>query len=178
MRRVFLIGPMGSGKSAVGKRLARLLDWEFLDSDAEIERRTGVDIPFIFEKEGESGFRVREAAVIAELSQLDHTVLSTGGGAIMSAATRAILRERGMVVYLQTSVEQQARRVRDGASRPMVAGRPVQERLTELLQQREPLYLDTAHIVVPTDGRRVPTVAQSIFERLRASDADGGAAEQ
>src|SRR5579871_2521029 len=111
-RNVFLIGPMGSGKSAVGKHLARLLDAPFYDSDAEIERRTGVDIAFIFEKEGEPGFRLREREAIDALTRIEPVVLATGGGAVVSSDNRQSLAERGCVVYLEASVEQQLNRVR------------------------------------------------------------------
>ena len=108
---IFLIGPMGSGKTALGKALAKALQLSFVDSDAEIERRTGVDIAFSFEKEGETGFRQRERDAIAELTQREGIVLATGGGAVIEADNRHNLAERGCVVYLITSVEQQAHRV-------------------------------------------------------------------
>src|SRR5215475_8556506 len=118
---VFLVGPMGSGKTAVGRYLARLLDLTFHDSDTEIERRTGVDIPFIFEKEGEVGFRQREHETIEILTAMERIVLATGGGAILLPENRRMLAERGRVVYLQTSVAQQADRVRQGRARPLLA---------------------------------------------------------
>src|SRR6201998_2224500 len=111
---VFLVGPMGSGKSAVGKHLARLLHLPFYDSDAEIERRTGVDIPFIFEKEGEEGFRQRERETIEVLTAMEGIVRATGGGAILLPENRRMLADRGRVVYLQTSIAQQVERVRQG----------------------------------------------------------------
>src|SRR6185437_16867136 len=119
--RIFLIGPMGSGKSAVGKYLARLLRMPFCDSDAEIERRTGVDIPDIFDKEGEAGFRQRERETLEALTSLPRIVLATGGGAILLAENRRVLSERGCVVYLETSVTQQADRVKQGRTRPLLA---------------------------------------------------------
>ena len=119
-RNVFLIGPMGSGKSAVGRLLARLLDAPFYDSDAEIERRTGVDIPYIFEREGESGFREREREIIEELTGLEPIVLATGGGAVLRPENRQRLAEHGHVVYLETSVEQQVQRVRHEIGRAHV----------------------------------------------------------
>src|SRR5215470_4646953 len=117
---LFLVGPMGSGKSAVGRQLARLLRLPFYDSDAEIERRTGVDIPFIFEKEGEAGFRQRERETIEMLTARDHIVLATGGGAVLLPENRRVLAERGRVVYLQASIAQQAERVRQGRDRPLL----------------------------------------------------------
>jgi shikimate kinase len=166
-RSIFLIGPMGSGKTAVGKALAKLCQFEFIDSDHEIERRTGVDIPMIFEKEGEAGFRTRERDVIAELTQRPRVVLSTGGGAILAPESRTLLRERGFVVYLQTSVQQQALRVRESQHRPMLHGADdVAERLAALMAERAPLYEQTAHIVVSTDRRHVRSVAEQIMREL------------
>ena len=117
---LFLIGPMGAGKSAVGRQLARMLHLAFMDSDEEIETRTGVDIPFIFEKEGEEGFRKREAKAIDDLSQRQGLVLATGGGAVIDEKTRSHLGARGFVVYLQTSVDQQLERTRRGRERPLL----------------------------------------------------------
>src|SRR5215472_15329797 len=117
---VFLIGPMGSGKTAVGRALARSLGLAFYDSDAEVERRTGVDIPFIFEKEGESGFRQREREAIEQLTSLNRIVLATGGGAVLLPENRRNLAERGCVIYLQTSVAQQTERVSQGRNRPLL----------------------------------------------------------
>src|ERR1700742_3214392 len=118
---VFLIGPMGSGKTAVGRYLARLLDLTFYDSDAEIERRTGVDIPFIFEKEGEDGFRQRERETIEILTALDGIVLATRGGPKLLPENRRVLSERGRVLYLQSPIAQQVERVRQGRTRPLLS---------------------------------------------------------
>src|SRR5215469_3115717 len=166
---VFLIGPMGSGKTAVGRRLARSLGLPFHDSDAEIERRTGVDIPFIFEKEGEAGFRQREREVIEALTALEGVVLATGGGAVLLAENRRLLAERGCVVYLQTSVEQQADRVRHGRKRPLLASGDAATRLSHLMDARAPLYSEVADIVVSTDGRRVNNVAEQVLRELAAA---------
>src|SRR5499425_1635887 len=137
---LFLVGPMGSGKSAVGKQLARLLRLPFYDSDTEIERRTGVDIPFIFEKEGEAGFRQREREAIEALTALEGIVLATGGGAVLLSENRRHLAERGQVVYLETSVDQQAHRVRHGRHRPLLsAADDPADRLGELMSARAPL---------------------------------------
>ena len=167
---IFLIGPMGSGKSAVGKQLARLLDYPFLDSDHEIEKRTGADIPLIFEREGESGFRHREREVIAELSARARIVLATGGGAVLDADTRRDLQARGWVVYLETSVAQQAERAGRTRHRPLLHGAtdPTQ-RLHELLLVREPLYREIADLTVSTNHRRVPVVADIIVQKFRES---------
>ena len=160
---------MGSGKSAVGKRLARELGLRFVDSDGEIEKRSGVEIDFIFEKEGEAGFRRREKDMIEELTQLHGIVLATGGGAIMDADNRRALVANGRVVYLEASVGQQRERVGDASSRPMIRGqRDITARLTELMAMREPLYQEIAQIIVPTDKRHVAAVAKDIAQRLEA----------
>jgi shikimate kinase len=177
-RRIFLIGPMGSGKTAVGKCLARLLRVPYVDSDAEIERRTGADISFIFEKEGEPAFRERESEVILELTGRDPVVLSTGGGAILLPQNRAALKSRGAVVYLETSVAQQAERVRSGRHRPLLAGAGADPavRLAELMNVRAALYAETADITIPTDDRQVRSVAEQILHELRARTVPAGAA--
>jgi shikimate kinase len=165
---VFLVGPMGSGKSAVGRALARLLGYGFVDSDAEIENRTGVDIPFIFEKEGEAGFRLREREILDELTRARRTVVSTGGGAVLLEENRRNLTERGVVVYLHASVDQQADRTRHGRHRPLLnAAEDPRRRLAELMAFREPLYRGVAHLTVPTDGRRVQSVADDVLAGLR-----------
>jgi shikimate kinase len=166
---VFLIGPMGSGKTAVGRHLARALGLPFYDSDAEIERRTGVDIPFIFEKEGEAGFRQREREAIEALTLLPRIVLATGGGAVLLPENRRHLAERGCVVYLQTSVAQQANRVRYGRNRPLLSeGGDAATRLGQLMDARAPLYAEIADIIVPTDGRRVHSVAEHVLRTIAA----------
>jgi shikimate kinase len=160
---LFLIGPMGSGKSAVGKQLARLLRLPFYDSDAEIERRTGVDIPFIFEKEGEAGFRQRERETIEILTAMAHIVLATGGGAVLLPENRRMLAERGRVVYLQTSVAQQADRVRQGRARPLLTNVDPADKLAELMRLREPLYAEIADVTVRS-------VAEDILRELDAAE--------
>ncbi len=157
---------MGAGKSAVGRQLARLLHLDFLDSDDEIEARTGVDIPFIFEKEGEAGFRKREAKVVDELSQREGIVLATGGGAVLDADSRSHLGARGVVIYLYTSVAQQLSRTRHGRERPLLMQGDAEETLEKLLTHRDPLYREIADLVIDTDGRRVKAVAREIVERL------------
>lgn len=166
-RNLILVGPMGSGKSAVGRQLARTLKRPFVDSDVELERRTGVDIPLIFEKEGEAGFRARERELIDELVGRCGIVLSTGGGAILLAENRRRLREGGLVIYLETSIEQQLTRVREGDRRPLLSGAPdLALRLTELMALRAPLYTEVAALTVRTDGRRVREVVDQILSQL------------
>ena len=170
-RNVFLVGPMGSGKSAVGKLLARLLNAPFYDSDAEVERRTGVDITFIFEKEGEARFRQREREAIDALTRMEPVVLATGGGAVLLAENRQYLSERGCVVYLQASVEQQANRVRHARHRPLLTNVDPETKLRQLMEEREALYLGVADITVSTDGRKIQSVADEVLRRLKVSAA-------
>ena len=164
--KIFLVGPMGAGKSAVGKQLARSLHLTFADSDDEVESRTGVDIPFIFEKEGEEGFRKREAAAIADLTRHDNIVLATGGGAVIQADNRNNLGARGFVVYLYTTVEQQVARTSKGRDRPLLEQGDPRETLQKLLDVRDPLYREIADLIVNTDGRKVKSVADEIIQHL------------
>ena len=157
---------MGAGKSAVGRQLARQLHLDFLDSDEQIEIRTGVDIPFIFEKEGEAGFRKREAKVIEDLSQQDGVVLATGGGVVMDPQNRNHLGARGFVIYLHTSVDQQLARTRKGRDRPLLDNDDPRAVLDALMEIRDPLYREIADLTVETDGRKVRAVANEILERL------------
>ena len=166
---VFLIGPMGSGKTAVGKHLARLLRAPFRDSDAEIESRTGVDISYIFSREGEEGFRQREREVIEDVTRESPIVLATGGGAILLPENRVALHERGFVVYLETSLEQQADRVRQGRNRPLLHDVDPLTKLTELMIVRAPLYESLADFTIATDGRKVHIVADAIFAAFKVA---------
>ena len=169
-KNIYLIGPMGSGKTAVGRRLARLLDVPFYDSDAEIERRTGVDIPFIFDREGEAGFRQREREAIEALTRLEPIVLATGGGAILSADNRTRLSATGTVVYLETSLGQQLKRVGSGRGRPLLRDGDLAERLAALRTDREPFYREIADYLVSTDHRRVQKVAEQILREVRGHE--------
>jgi shikimate kinase len=164
---VFLIGPMGSGKTAVGKQLAKLLHLQFYDSDAEIEHRTGVDIPYIFEKEGEAGFREREREVIDSLTSMHEVIIATGGGAVLLPENREHLANRGRVVYLQTGIEQQLERTRHGRQRPLLYTDNPEQKLRDLMAFRAPLYESIAAVVVPTDGRQVRAVAEEVVQRLQ-----------
>jgi shikimate kinase len=164
---IFLIGPMGSGKTAVGRHLARLFRYAFHDSDADIEAKTGVDIPFIFEKEGEAGFRIRERESIDRLTQLTSIVLATGGGAVIDPANRRALAERGVVVYLATSVNQQIERTRHARHRPLLHDTDPEQKLKDLMSRRAVLYAEIADLTVTTDGRRVQLVAEEIHQELR-----------
>jgi shikimate kinase len=170
-RNIYLIGLMGSGKTAVGRHLARLLGVPFYDSDAEVERRTGVDIPFIFEREGEAGFRQREHEAIEALTLLEPVVMATGGGAILLPENRKLLTEHGTIVYLETSLGQQLQRVGSGRGRPLLRGGNLTDRLKGLRADREPIYLELADYIVPTDHRRVPKVAEQILRDVRGQES-------
>ncbi len=164
--RYFLIGPMGAGKSTVGRRLARALGREFLDSDRVIEERTGARIPWIFEVEGEAGFRGRERAVLADLTARPGIVLATGGGAILDPTNRAHLAERGTVIYLKTSLEQQLRRVARDPNRPLVQVADPRAKLQSLMAERGPLYESVAHHVIRTDAQGPHHVVRRLLARL------------
>lgn len=165
-QNLFLVGPMGAGKSAVGRQLARLLHLDFVDSDEEIENRTGVDIPFIFEKEGEAGFRKREVKVIDDLSKRQGVVLATGGGAVLDAENRSRLGARGYVIYLHTTVQQQLDRTERGRNRPLLENGDREKVLEGLMEARDPLYREISDLIIETDGRRVKEVAAEIRDAL------------
>jgi len=176
---VFLIGPMGSGKTAVGRQLAKALDLEFHDADAELEKRTGVNIPYIFEKEGEAGFREREREIIDSLTQLQSVVIATGGGAVLLSENRDRLKQRGCVVYLKASVEQQLERTRHSRNRPLLNTSDPEAKLRSLFKLRTPLYESIADITANTDGQRVAAVCDQIVQQLNqrqpAAYAEGAA---
>jgi shikimate kinase len=164
---LFLTGPMGAGKSTIGRQLSRQLRMTFYDSDREIENRTGVDIPLIFELEGEQGFRKRERLVIDELTSLPNIVLATGGGAILDADNRKHLAERGLVIYLHASVNQQLDRTKHDRNRPLLQTDNPRQRLGDLMQLRDPLYREIADLVIDTDGKRVMAVVNQIIRKLK-----------
>ncbi|MDZ7828453.1 MAG: shikimate kinase AroK [Halofilum sp. (in: g-proteobacteria)] len=169
-RRIFLVGPMGAGKTTIGTALARALDLTFLDSDREIEQRSGVDIATIFDFEGESGFRKRERAMIDELTARDDIVLATGGGAVLDPDNRQRLSTRGTVVFLDTSVDEQVRRTRHDRARPLLQSEDRRATLKQLAEERAPLYGEIADIVVATDGSRRGATVDRILRALGAPD--------
>ena len=175
-RNVYLIGPMGSGKTAVGRRLAALLGLRFIDSDAEIEKRTGVDIRYIFEKEGETRFRERERDVIAELTALEDVVIATGGGVILDPANRERLANTGTVVYLETTVETLVRRTKAAKTRPLLMNDDPRTVLERMMLIRRPLYENAADLRIETTGRQVRAVAADIQQRLQKRVAKLGPA--
>lgn len=157
---------MGAGKSTIGRLLARSLKLGFVDSDAEIEERTGADIPWIFDVEGEHGFRDREQQAIDELTQRDRTVLATGGGAVLRDANRRALSARGFVIYLHTSLEEQVRRTSNDRKRPLLNRGDPREILKTLMDERDPLYREIADLVVESDSSSPRSVAQRVLSQL------------
>ena len=164
---IFLIGPMGAGKTTMGRQLARRLKMEFYDSDRVIEERTGADIPLIFDKEGEEGFRKREEAVIDELTQKDNIILATGGGAILRPSNRQHLKERSTVIYLHSDISNLIERVRHDKNRPLLQTQDPEAKLRELMEIREPLYRETADITINTGEKSIRTVINVILDRLK-----------
>jgi len=158
---------MGAGKSTVGRQLAAALSFEFKDSDQEIQRRTGVDIPTIFEYEGEEGFRQRERQVIEELSGLSGIVMATGGGTVLSSDNRRDLASHGVVIYLHCSPEQQYARTARDRNRPLLQKEPL-ACLRRLMEKRAPLYRQVADMVVSTERRSTPSVVKEIRRRLES----------
>lgn len=166
-RNIFLIGPMGAGKSTIGREIADRLHLDFFDSDQEIERRTGADIAWVFDLEGEEGFRKREETVIEDLSEKQGIVLATGGGSVISTNVRNRLSARGIVVYLETTIDKQVARTQRDRRRPLLqtAEKP-RTVLENLAVERNPLYEDIADIIVQTDDQSAKVVAHKIIERL------------
>jgi shikimate kinase/3-dehydroquinate synthase len=171
MQNVFLVGLMGAGKTTIGRILARKLGKRFIDSDHEIEARTGASIPWIFEIEGEESFRRREAEVIRDLCNEDGIVLATGGGAVLDAGTRQILQQRGTVIYLRANVNSIMVRVSHDKNRPLLQTADPRRRIEELMAQREPLYREVAALVVDTGRPNVQSMVQTILEQLDGLEA-------
>lgn len=167
---VFLVGPMGAGKSTIGRMLAEFLQRDFRDADREIEERSGVDIPWIFDMEGEAGFRDREVAMLAELVDCDNAVVSTGGGAVMREENRRLMAARGTVIYLKTSVDEQIRRTARDRKRPLLQNGNPEQTLRTLMAQREPLYEEIADLTVLTDQRSPKSVVQELCQLLEQQD--------
>ncbi len=168
MSNIILVGPMGAGKSTIGRLLAKELRLPFRDSDKEIEQRTGASIPLIFDVEGEQGFREREHVAIKELCQMDGVVLATGGGAVLRVDNRQVLCAGGRVIYLCTSVEQQLDRTSRDRNRPLLQTPNPREILTNIMAVRDPLYREIADIVVQTDERPPRLVVVEIIGQLQA----------
>lgn len=161
---LILVGPMGAGKSTLGRHLSQVLSWPFYDSDRVIEEKTGADIPWIFDVEGESGFRRREQEAIDELTQHRSIVLATGGGAVITPENRQMMHERGCVVYLWTPVDVQLARTRNDRNRPLLQTADPQAKLEALFAERDPLYRSVAHHVVSTASGNLRKVADEVLK--------------
>ena len=164
---LFLVGLMGAGKTSVGRLLAKRFNKTFYDCDQEIERRTGVKIPVIFDIEGEARFRVRESAVLLELAALHDIVLATGGGAVVREENRRVLAQNGTVVYLRAAPEDLWQRTRHDRSRPLLQTGDRRAKLEQLFTQRDPLYQEVATLIVDTGKQSLRSLAQQIEQRLR-----------
>ena len=165
-QNIILIGPMGSGKSTIGNILANKLGRDFQDSDHFIEKRTGVDIGRIFDIEGEDGFRDRESQALENLLNLDNQVVATGGGSVLRKENQTLLRSKGYIVFLDTSVNQQMQRLRRDKKRPLLQTENPRERLEDLFNARRPIYLDLADLAVKTDRKQARKLAAEIINQL------------
>lgn len=166
-RNIYLVGPMGSGKTTIGQRLASLLGLEFLDCDHELEAHTGASVSLIFDVEGEEGFRARETRLLADLTTRQGVLIATGGGVILREENRRMLRDTGLVVYLKTSVAQQLRRLSRDRSRPLLQTEDRRARLEALAERRNPLYEEVAQIVFPAQNRGLDAVAKDLERKIR-----------
>ncbi len=167
MRSVILIGPMGSGKTTVGRALARELGYTFIDADHELEARCGVDVPYIFEKEGEAGFRSRETELLRELVTMEDAVIATGGGVVTEEENRKLLRQGPYVVYLLASVDQQFKRTRNSSHRPLLQTQNPRGRLNELLSKRDPWYRACSDLIVASATRSTKELVHSLAGHLK-----------
>lgn len=165
---LILVGMMGSGKTTMGRVLARHLGKEFVDSDEEIIRRTGVTVPHIFDVEGEAGFRQREAAAIRELAGRNNIVLATGGGAVLDGDNRAVLKQSGIVIYLKASTHDLWQRTRHDRNRPLLQTENPYARLVELFQQRDPLYQQVSDIVVQSGKQSAHALMLRLVDEIEA----------
>ncbi|HSH53990.1 MAG TPA: shikimate kinase [Methylotenera sp.] len=164
---IFFIGLMGAGKTTIGRLLAKQMGKVFYDSDHEIERKTGVKIPLIFELEGEVGFRKREAAVIEELSQLDNIVMATGGGAVLAPENRTLLKNNGHVIYLRANVHDLWQRTRNDKTRPLLQGGDIKQKLEQLYIERDPIYTELASCIVDTGSQSAGDITNHIEQMLK-----------
>lgn len=165
---VYLIGPMGSGKTSIGQRLAKLLGLEFLDNDHELEKQTGASVGLIFDLEGEEGFRKRETAMLKKLVARQKILLATGGGTVVREENRELLRNSGLVVYLRTSVGQQLRRLSHDKSRPLLQSTNREEKLARLAEERNPLYEQLADLTFPSQNRSLDAASRALYKAIQS----------
>lgn len=163
---IFLVGPMGSGKTTVGRRAAGHLGLEFIDCDEEIEKHTGASVNLIFDIEGEAGFRERESRLLEQLAARQGVMIATGGGAVLDPRNRALLKQSGLVVWLRTSVDQQLRRLENDKKRPLLQAPDRRSKLEALARERDPLYEEVADLVFTSRNRSAPSVAGELTRAL------------
>lgn len=168
MENIFLIGPMGSGKTTLGRRIAPGLGLDFIDVDEQLEKRCGVEVAVIFEIEGEQGFRERESNMLAEIAGKRAQLIATGGGSVLSERNREVIRANGGVVWLRTTVEQQIRRLERDKRRPLLAAPDRRKRLTEMAEQRNPIYASMADLIFESKNRPLVQMAGSLERAIRA----------
>ena len=171
---IFLIGPMGAGKTTMGRQIAKRLHMDFEDSDHAIEAHTGVDIPLIFEKEGEAGFRKREIAIIDEFTRKTRLVLATGGGAVLAEENRKHLKNRGTVIYLHSDIKHLLERIRHDKNRPLLQTEDPAAKLREIMQIREPLYRETADIIINTGQQSIRAVINVMLDKIKEYNSTSG----
>ncbi len=164
---IFFIGLMGAGKTTIGRMLAKQMGKTFYDSDHEIERRTGVRIPLIFELEGEAGFRKRETAMIEELCQLDNIVMATGGGVVLNEQNRLYLKQHGHIIYLRANVHDLWIRTRNDKTRPLLQGGDIKQKLEKLYSERDPIYTELATCIVDTGSQSATEITHFIEQKLK-----------
>jgi shikimate kinase len=172
LRNIFLVGMMGSGKTTLGRALAQRLQLEFVDTDKVLVERTGVPVATIFEIEGEQGFRRRETGVLAELAEHAGQVIATGGGAVLAEENRRMMRAHGTVVYLRARLESLWERTRHDSSRPLLATPDPRATLAQLLEQRDPLYREAAHVTVDTGFQSAATLVARVVKALEEHSAE------
>jgi shikimate kinase len=168
VENIFLIGPMGSGKTSLGRRIAPKLGYAFIDLDEELERRCGVEVAVIFDIEGEQGFRERESRLLAEVAANRNQLIATGGGSVMAVQNREIIKTSGTVVWLKASVDQQIRRLERDKRRPLLAAPDRRERLSSMAEQRNPIYAALADVVFESKNRPLVQMAGSLERTIRA----------
>lgn len=167
---IFLIGPMGAGKTTIGRQLAKKLSYQFYDSDHEIEQRTGADIALIFELEGEGGFRKRETQVLSELVLLENIVLSTGGGAVLEPENRELLDANGMIIYLKSTAEKLHLRTAEDKRRPLLQTGDRLSKIKEIMKQREPIYVSLAHEIIDTHNLTIKQITLKIIKLIKENE--------
>ena len=168
MENIFLIGPMGSGKTSLGRRVAPKLGYDFIDLDEELEKRCGVEVAVIFDIEGEQGFRERESKLLAEIAAGHGQLIATGGGSVLIEHNREVIRANGAVVWLKTSVEQQIRRLEHDKRRPLLAAPDRRQRLIAMAEQRDPIYAELADIVFESKNRPLAQMAGALERTIRS----------